>query len=142
MDGENPKDALAALRIDLSLLPTAGIIHGAHAMMDGAKKYGPYNWRDKKVRARVYVAAAMRHLLDYLEGEDVAKDSGVHHLGHAIADCAINLDATETKSLHDDRPPKGFGSTLLERLSLGRVDKPGIESRPGATEALGGAEPT
>lgn len=112
----NPKTLMGARRVDLSLLPAAGIIHGAHAMMDGAVKYNPYNWREKKVPARTYIAAAMRHLLDFLDGEETAADSGVHHLGHVIGCCAIVLDAMETGNLIDDRPVKGCAPAILARL--------------------------
>lgn len=115
-DDTNPKDRAGSCRVDLSLFPPAGVIHGAHAMMDGADKYDPYNWREKKVRARVYIAAAQRHLLDYLDGEDTADDSGAHHLGHAMACCAIILDAMETGNLVDDRPVPGKASAILKRL--------------------------
>lgn len=101
--GANPKDLIGAKKVDLSLFPSIATFHGAHAMMDGARKYGPYNWRDNAVLARVYVAAAKRHL-DYWEaGEECAKDSGVHHLGHAIACCAILVDAQATGNLIDNR---------------------------------------
>lgn len=116
-DSMNPKDRVGRLKIDLSLYPPAGIIHGAHAMMDGAKEYGPYNWRTRKVRARVYVAAAIRHLQRYLDGEDIDPKSKAHHLGHAQSCMAIILDAAETGNLVDDRPPPGRASQLLERLN-------------------------
>lgn len=112
----NPKTLMGARRVDLSLLPPAGIIHGAHAMMDGAVKYNPYNWREKKVPARTYIAAAMRHLADFLDGEETAADSGVHHLGHVIGCCAIVLDAMETGNLIDDRPKPGAAAAILARL--------------------------
>ena len=116
-DRTNPKDRVGQSKIDLSLMPAAGSIHGAHAFMDGANKYGAYNWRDRAVRARVYISAAQRHLADFLDGEDVASDSGVHHLGHAIACCAIILDALETGNLIDDRPTAGAAAKILDRLN-------------------------
>jgi hypothetical protein len=112
-DTANPKDALGSAKPDLSLVPPASLIHEALAMENGAKKYGPYNWRAKKIRARVYVAAALRHLLQYLDGEDTAVDSGVHHLAHAKACCGILLDAIETGNLDDDRPKPGSATRLL-----------------------------
>lgn len=72
-------------------------------MMDGARKYGPYNWRDNAVLARVYIAAAIRHINMWAAGEELADDSSVHHLGHAIACMAILLDAQVTGNLIDDR---------------------------------------
>lgn len=124
----NPKDLVGRAKIDLSLFPPAGFIHGAHAFMDGARKYGPYNWREKRVSARVYLSAAMRHLNDFLDGEDRALDSEVNHLGHAIACCAIILDAFETGNLIDDRPVKGVAASLLEALNA-------IEARRAAERA-------
>lgn len=74
-------------------------------MMDGAEKYGPYNWRDNGVIASVYVDAAKRHLDKWFEGQEY-DPSKVHHLGHALACCAILLDAQFSDGLIDDRPVK------------------------------------
>ena len=92
-DDANPKDRIGTTKPQLHLVPAALSIHVARAMEDGAAKYGAYNWRGKKVRATVYISAMLRHLLDYLDGEDCAEDSGVHHLGHAAA-CAVHQPAT------------------------------------------------
>lgn len=100
----NPKDLFGAVKVSLTKLPAIGVLHGAHAMMDGARKYGPYNWRDKKVIASIYADAVQRHVLAWFEGQETAADSGVHHLGHAIACCALLLDAQATGNLIDDRP--------------------------------------
>jgi hypothetical protein len=113
----NPKDLQGVKKVSLTKLPAIAIAHGAHAMMDGAAKYGPYNWRDKKVIASIYVDAASRHLLSWFEGEEDAEDSGVHHLGHAIACCAILLDALETGNLVDDRPVKNSRGVLKKVLN-------------------------
>jgi hypothetical protein len=122
-DRTNPKDRVGRLKVDLSLFPPAAHIHGAHAFMDGARKYGPFNWRERSVSARVYVSAAMRHLADFLDGEDVAADSGAHHLGHGIACLAIILDALETGNLIDDRPAKGAAPAILGRLNAAIVER-------------------
>lgn len=119
-DDTNPKDALGASKVDLSLVPPASIIHEAMAMENGAAKYGKYNWRSKQVRATVYIAAAQRHLLAFLDGEDRASDSGVHHMAHVKACAGILLDALETGNLIDDRPVKGAASRLLEPRPKGR----------------------
>lgn len=121
-DTANPKDLVGNKKVSVTKLPSVAILHAARAMMDGAEKYGPYNWRAKKVIASIYVDAAIRHLLTWFEGQETAKDSGVHHLGHAIACEAILLDALETGNLVDDRPTVGTGD-LADRV-LERLKKP------------------
>ena len=105
-DTTNPKDLLGAKKVSFTSVPPIAIAHEAVAMMDGAAKYGPYNWRDKKVQARIYVDAALRHITSWFEGEEYAQDSGVHHLGHGRACLGILLDAITTGNLIDDRPIK------------------------------------
>jgi len=63
----------------------------------------------------VYIAAAQRHLLEYLDGASYSSDTDppVHHLAHAKACMGIVLDALETGNLVDDRPAKGAASTML-----------------------------
>lgn len=118
IDPTNPKDLIGAKKVSLTKLPAVAMLHGAHALMDGAVKYGPYNWREKSVRASIYVDACTRHLNAWFEGEEIAADSGVHHLGHAIGCLAILLDAQEGGNLHDDRPADGNYARVLERLNV------------------------
>lgn len=119
--GPNPKDIAGKARVRITAMPSAGIIHGSHAMMHGVKKYDAYNWRAKDIEAHSYVDAIIRHVLDWFEGEECAGDSGAHHLGHAIAGCAILLDAQEIGCLIDDRPTtpksKAIATKLFKRLS-------------------------
>lgn len=103
-EGSNPKDIMGKKKISLTKISSVALLHCAHAMMDGAKKYDAYNWRAKDITASIYVDAAMRHLQAWFEGEEQAQDSKAHHLGHAMACCAILLDAIETRGLIDDRP--------------------------------------
>jgi len=72
-------------------------------MAEGGMKYGPYNYREDEVAATVYCAAALRHIFDWMCGEEMAPDSGIHHLGHAKACCGILVDAQACGSLIDDR---------------------------------------
>lgn len=116
-DSGNPKDAIGDLKPPLHLVPAVLDIQVAQAMRNGAEKYGPYNWREKKVRAHVYIAAARRHLAAWFDGEDVASDSGIHHLAHAAACLAILLDAEATGNLIDDRPVPGAASRLIDEMT-------------------------
>jgi dATP/dGTP diphosphohydrolase len=123
-DSQNPKDLLGATKPSLHLVPPAALIHMAKAMEFGASKYGPYNWRDKKVHMTVYIAAAMRHLMSLLDGENVAQDSGVHHGAHAAACMGIILDALECNCLVDDRPKAGCAAALIDRLTVKKSADP------------------
>lgn len=112
----NPKTLIGIKKVSLSTVPPAGLIHVARAMSNGVEKYGLMNYRESPVEARIYIDAAYRHLMAWADGEEVAEDSGVHHLGHVMACMAIILDAESTGMLVDDRPKKGKASELLEKF--------------------------
>jgi len=112
-DTTNPKDLIGVKKVPLGLLPNTARIYGAMAMKNGAVKYGPFNWRAKKVKYTIYLDAIERHLLALRDGEDCASDSKVHHLGHIIASAAIILDAKDSNTLIDDRPVGGPTAKLL-----------------------------
>lgn len=115
-DTTNPKDKYGLAKTNMFLVPPSAEIYLATAFEDGAKKYGPYNWRDKDVKASVYIAACKRHLAKWVDGEDTDDKSGVHHLAHAMACLAIVLDAGECDTLIDDRPTEGWSNILLMEL--------------------------
>lgn len=122
----NPKDLQGIKKISLSSVPAVAIAHEALAMMDGEDKYGFRNWREKKVVARIYIDAALRHINSWFEGEEAAEDSGVHHLGHARACLGILLDAIETGNLIDNRSAGAYPKTA-ERLSKERQARLGAK---------------
>ena len=103
----NPKTAVGAKKIPLEVVPPSAIHALAEAFSDGAKKYGPYNWREKTISSSVYYGAALRHLCAWWDGEDIASDSGVHHLYHALACIAMVIDGASVGKLNDNRPLKG-----------------------------------
>ena len=113
--GTNPKDLVGVKKVQLNLVPAASMIYQAIAMEDGAQKYGPYNWRENKVLASIYLAACQRHLQQWQDGEECASDSKKPHLAHAIACLGILIDAYETGNLVDDRPTEGVASKLLQK---------------------------
>lgn len=115
--GSNPKDLIGVKKPRLSYIPPSALVHLSKAMENGAKKYKAYNWRSNEVQTMIYIDAALRHLLSFLDGEDFASDSGVHHLAHMMACGAIILDAIENKKIIDDRPPKGNTSEIIERFT-------------------------
>lgn len=111
----NPKDLIGEKKVPLWLIPPSAKVGLSRALGDGAKKYGPYNWREKGVNNMVYISAAMRHIDSYLDGEDFAIDSEVHHLDHAMACLAIIRDSEAVGNLIDGRPFEGNASVLHEQ---------------------------
>jgi len=66
----------------------------------GAKKYAPNNWRKVPEARERYLAAALRHLVAWGDGEDTDPESGLHHLAHAGC-CVLfllELDVSEKLS--------------------------------------------
>lgn len=109
----NPKDAIGSSKMPLHLWPETATILGALGLLDGALKYGRSNWRVAGVRASIYYDAARRHLNAWFEGEEVDPDSGVPHIGHALACLAIISDAQAAGKLVDDRPiPAGYRAQI------------------------------
>ena len=113
---DNPKTVYGTAKPSVSAIPPSAIIHLGQAMAEGERKYGLFNYREKRVTASVYYNAAVRHLLEYWDGENVDA-SGCHPLAHVMACCAIILDAELNKSLNDDRGPKGAVHTLITALT-------------------------
>lgn len=115
--GVNPKDLIGSTKVDLALIPASALVACALAMTDGALKYDPYNWREtgKPVQARTYVSANLRHVFSWFDGrEELSGDALVHHLGHAMACCAILIDAQACGQLVDNRPVRGQTPRLLK----------------------------
>jgi len=79
-------------KIRPSLLPVEVVIEGTKAMEFGALKYGADQWKEVDMDARQFMDALERHLIALKQGEMHAQDSGVHHLGHIIANCGILLN--------------------------------------------------
>lgn len=76
---------------DYSLLTSAMLEPMTQALMYGERKYARGNFRAGFQNVRL-TSAAMRHILAYLNREDNDPESGVSHLGHAMAALAMLLD--------------------------------------------------
>lgn len=139
----NPKTRFGVAKPGIADIPPLALLHLGLAMTDGERKYGRTNWREHAVTASVYYNAAFRHLGAWWDGEEIAPDSLVAHLGHVMACCSILLDAMASGKLIDDRPsvPGKFGDEVR------RLTKP-IEPVPavspdfdlGAVEVIGAAD--
>jgi hypothetical protein len=90
-------------KVDLSLLPIAALEAEALSLMYGERKYGRDNWR-RGMESHRLVAAALRHIHAYNEGEDNDPESGVSHLGHARACLGMLLGTIAAGTVKDTRP--------------------------------------
>jgi len=109
----NPKRRVGNLKCPTHTVPPSAKLYLGMAMKDGAEKYGAFNWRKEPISATTYMSAMDRHLAAWFDGEDDAEDSGVHHLAHVMASCALILDSMDCGTLVDDRPIKGKSAEVL-----------------------------
>jgi hypothetical protein len=105
----NPKDAVSIAKVPTWVIPFRVLRGVGLAVLEGARKYGAYNWRVAGVRASVYYDAAMGHLGDWWEGQDIDADSGLSHIDKAIASLVVLRDGMYEGNWTDDRPPKARG---------------------------------
>lgn len=78
------------LRYDL--FPVNSMEGIAEVLTFGANKYSDENW--KNVEKERYLAGCFRHIQAYRKGEELDKESGLHHLYHAIS-CLIFIKELE-----------------------------------------------
>lgn len=78
-------------KLELSLVNPELVKAVAEVRMYGTEKYGDSeNWR--KVKPKRYVDALYRHLLAYIEGNEVDEESGLSHLAHMACNLSFLLD--------------------------------------------------
>lgn len=95
----------------LDLIPASGLLQVGHVLRFGAEKYGENNWRlfahQEGWRGR-YIAAALRHILAIMSGEDIDPESDMHHAAHAACNMLMYLDLLEEEKpnivIHDLDP--------------------------------------
>lgn len=103
----NPKDAIGIRKWrQFFVVPRQVLWEVGVGMLEGALKYGRHNYRGAGVRASVYCDAALGHIEQFIEGEDIDKDSGLSHVTKAICSLVVLRDAMMNDFWTDDRPPK------------------------------------
>lgn len=74
----------------VSLVPLGMLEEVARVSEFGAMKYGLDNWK-KGLYFRDCVDSSLRHILSFLDGEDLDGESGEAHLAHAIWNLSVIL---------------------------------------------------
>lgn len=89
-------------KLPLNLLSTEAMNQTAAVLKFGAQKYAEHNWRKGFAWSRP-LAAAMRHITAFNDGEDTDPESGLSHLAHAACCIMFLLEFQKTHPELDDR---------------------------------------
>lgn len=92
-DGEKPR---------MDLLDRYAIEQLAAVLTFGARKYAAHNWRNGLEYSRL-VAAALRHIHAFNDGEDLDPESGLPHAAHAMCCLMFLLGTMKHRPDMDDR---------------------------------------
>lgn len=75
----------------LAFFPKEAMWESGKAFSAGYKKYGSWNYKNGIEITRT-ISAALRHIFQFLDGEDIDEETGSVHLGNAIAGLAMAID--------------------------------------------------
>jgi hypothetical protein len=89
-------------KLPLNLISTEALNQIAAVLKFGANKYAEHNWRAGFVWSRP-LAAAMRHITAFNDGEDCDAESGLSHIAHAACCLMFLLEFEKTHPYLDDR---------------------------------------
>ena len=87
---------------DPTMVDPQFILELAKVLDMGADKYARDNWRKGTAYQR-RMASAMRHMLAWIEGEDLDPESGLPHLAHAATNCMFLMNWQRRGVGTDDR---------------------------------------
>lgn len=96
---------------DFTQIPQEALLELAKVFTKGGEKYGTFNY-SLGTNYRRYIAAAHRHINQWLRGEDI-DEIGTNHLANAAASLLMVLDNQITKKGIDDRNTNYTGTTKL-----------------------------
>lgn len=137
-DSVNPKEACGQAKTGLHTTPPRVLLELGAAMSEGAKKYGPYNYRDTAIRSSIYFDAVMRHMYAWWEGEDIDPDSGLPHVVKAMSSLVVLRDSQIGGICLDDRPRKTDPKVLHYLIGGQREERAGIQGDRPAGAVAGG----
>ena len=86
----------------ITLIPTVAIWGMARVFAMGIEKYGKHNYR-KGLKFRECLDAAIRHILDLQDCDDIDKESGENHVFHALCELAMYAFMMKYRPDLDDR---------------------------------------
>lgn len=140
----NPKDSIGRAKVPMSIFPQIAVAYGAIGILEGQLKYGAVNFRATPVAASVYLDAALRHLAQWRDGQEMCLEQGADgeltelgpHLGNALACIAIILDARMHGTLVDDRPISQDNTALTREMEGLRKSVAALQTRFGSVNPV------
>lgn len=86
----------------LSLIPKEALWSMGEAFTKGEVKYGSHNWREG-IKITFLLDGVLRHVTQFLDGEDIDEDTKNLHLGNAMAGLAMAISTYYNNPEFDDR---------------------------------------
>lgn len=111
----NPKKQYGLKSIPVNLWPPLATAYGCVGLYNGKLSYGQGNYKATPVEASIYIAAAMRHLMAWADGQEDDPADGVPNLGGVLANIAILLESRANGTMIDDRQ---ISSGYLEAIKM------------------------
>jgi hypothetical protein len=97
----------------LAMLPWAGLREVAYVQAYGHKKYKDFfNYR-KGMEVSRNISCAMRHLSEYMDGQDLDAESGRLHVAHAACRLLFLLQNLKDGTAIDDRYKNEPPTTII-----------------------------
>lgn len=90
-------------KLPLAWLPWAAIEAIAEVQLFGHQKYKNFNNYRLGMEVSRNASCALRHIMEYLKGNTIDPESGLHHLGHALCRLAFILQNEAEGTAIDDR---------------------------------------
>lgn len=87
----------------LALLPSEGVRQVALVQAYGAKKYGSFHDYRSGMEASRTMSCAIRHIMAFMDGEDLDPESGHPHLAHAATRLLFAIQNIKDGTIEDDR---------------------------------------
>ena len=87
----------------VELVPPEAIWAMAAVLGAGMKKYGPRNW-EAGMSWTICYGCLLRHLLRWMQGEELDRESGLSHMAHVLTNAAFLVAYQERQAGTDDRP--------------------------------------
>ena len=88
----------------LALIPTRPLMLVGRVRSYSKQKYGDVDlWRKEVTPASERVSSALRHIYQWLDGEDLNPESGINHLAHSITQLMMLMETIEDHPETDDR---------------------------------------